>query len=101
MMIDDDDIGFLCAIAHACDEAWIEVGALLAETGFRSRIDVSPERERLRQVCKFGAIAGLAFSRPVTDLFEVINFIKAFEHGRRLRAREPVEAKIIAATFHV
>src|SRR5262245_46545908 len=99
MMIDDDDVRFLRAIAHARDEAGIEVGTLLPEAGLGARIDVSPEGERLRQICKFGAIAGLTFSRPVTDLFEVVDFIKAFEHGRRLRAREPVEAKIIAATF--
>src|ERR1043165_2850730 len=100
MMIDDDDVGLLRAIAHARDEAWIEVGALLAKAGFRARIDVSPEGERLRKVRQFRAIASLTFSRPVTDLFEVVDFIEAFEHRRRLRAREPVEAKIIAATFH-
>ena len=65
MMIDDDDVGFLRAVAHSRDEARIEVGTLLAQTSFGARIDVTPERKRLGQVRQFGAIAGLSFSRPM------------------------------------
>src|ERR1051325_732786 len=101
MVIDDDDVGFLRATAHARDEAGIVVRTLLSETRLRTRVDVSPERERLREIRQLGAIAGLAFTRPVTDLFEVIDFIESFEHGRRLSACESVEAKIVAATLHV
>ena len=44
MMIDDDDVCVLRALAHARDEARVVVGTLLAETGFGARVNVSPER---------------------------------------------------------
>src|SRR5687767_11435115 len=100
-MIDDDDVGFLSAISHAGNEAGIEVGALLAETRFGTGVDVAPERERFGEVCEFGAIAGVAFSRPVGDFLEIIDLVETLEHGRRLRTRETIEAEVVAAAFHV
>src|SRR5689334_9427562 len=101
MMIDDDDVRFLRAIAHARDEACIVFGTLLTQTRFGARVDVTPERERLRQVRQFGAIADFRLARPLRDFFEVVDLVESFEHGRRLRTREAVETKIVAATLHV
>ena len=100
-MIDDDDFGFLRSTPHAGDEARIEVRTLLAQAGFGTSVDVAPERERLGKIRELGAIAGFTLSRPVTDLVEVIDFIETIEHRRRLGARETIQAKIVAAAFHV
>src|SRR5687768_9182230 len=98
MMIYNDDVGFLRSVAHACDEAGIKVGTLLAQTRLGAGIDVTPERERLRQVCEFGSISEFAFPGPVTNFFEVINFIEAIKHRRRLRASEAVKTEIVVST---
>ena len=82
MVIDDDDVGFLRAVSHASDKTGIEVSTLLTQTRFGASIDVTPERQRFGKIREFGAIAGLTFSRPVTDLVEVVDFIETFEHWR-------------------
>src|ERR1043165_8910753 len=101
MMIDDDDVGVLRTIAHARDETRIEVGTLLTETRIRTRVDMAPERERLRQVRELRAIAKLGLLGPVTNVVEVIDVFQPVEYGRGLRAREPVEAKVVVPALHV
>ena len=85
-MVDNYDVGIQRALAHARDEASIVVGALLAQTSFRTRIDVAPERKRLRKIRQLRTIAGDRCFGPVNHLVEVINFFESFEYGRTFRA---------------
>ena len=60
--LDDDDVGLLRTIAHARDEARIVVRTLLTETRFGARVDVTPERERLRQVRQLSAVTDFSLA---------------------------------------
>ena len=79
-MINDDDVRVEGSLAHARDEAGIEVETFLAETSFRTRIDVAPERKRLRQVRQLRAVASFRTLRPMKYFIEIINFLKSIEH---------------------
>src|ERR1051325_2587786 len=95
MMIHDDDVSIDRALAHARDEARIVVRTLLPETSIRTRIDVSPERQVLRQVREFSAIAGFCLRHPAKDFIKLIDLIQAFKNRRALSALDAVETRVI------
>ncbi len=101
MMIDDDDVRLRRAVAHARNEARIKVGTLLAQTGLRARVDVSPEGKVLRQIRQLCAIPYLGSLDPMTDLFEIIHLIETVENRRVSGAMNPLQTDIVVATFHV
>src|SRR5438876_9144396 len=70
MVIDDDQVSFLCALVHAGHKTWIERRAVLARAGVPSRVQLSPKLGIIRQEGEFRAVTGLRQSRPVLDLAE-------------------------------
>src|SRR5437016_1327658 len=100
MMIDDDDVSIHRALAHPREKARVKVGTFLAETGIRTRIDVSPERKILRQIGKLGAIASFSLRRPTKDFVELIDLIEAIQNGRAVGALDAMQTRIVVAAFH-
>jgi hypothetical protein len=105
MMIDDDQIRFGCALAHARDETVVIAGTFAADAVLTGRSNVFPEREILRQILQFGAIAGLGLRSPLVDQPNIDGFIA--RESQRLRGAsllegfEPVKAQVISSTLHV
>jgi hypothetical protein len=85
VVVDDDDVRFLRFAAHFGDEAALVVGAGLAEAGFAAGVDARPERARLGNAGKLGAVAGFGGLFPLGDLVELVDFLKAGQDWMALR----------------
>ena len=64
VMVDDDDVGFGGALAHASDEAVVVAEAFGAEAGVRLRGHLLPQRHVFRQIAQLRAVARLRLARP-------------------------------------
>ena len=64
VVVDDDDVRFGGALAHAGDEAVVVARALGADAVLGRRGDVAPERQIFGQVLDLGAVAGLGVLAP-------------------------------------
>src|SRR5712692_11088965 len=100
MMIDDDDVGVERAQAHPREKARLEVRTLLAETSIRSRVDVSPKRQVLRQGRKLRSITGFSFANPTRDFIKLIDLFEAGEHGHALGALDAMQTCVVVTALH-
>src|SRR5262245_24108384 len=104
-MVHNDDVGFLRAASHPREEARLVDGALLAEAGVVPRVDLLPDRPRLREIRELRAIAGLRLFRPLPDTGEPLRLrldvgAEAGEVPLGRDLLETVEAQIVLATLH-
>ena len=79
VVVDDDDVGLESAAAHLGNEAALVVGTRGAQAGVGPRIEFVPERAGFGQAGELGAVAGLGFAFPCSDLLILVNL---FEAGR-------------------
>src|SRR5258707_11816394 len=100
MMIDHDDVGVDRPQAHASEKTRFKVRTLLAQTSIRTRIDVTPERQVLRQGRKLRAIAGFSFADPMRDFVKLIHLFQTGEHRHALGALDAMQARVVVAALH-
>ncbi len=101
VMVDDDDVSSVGTVAHACDEARLELGAFLADADVAAGVDAVPEREVLWHVDELAAVAGVGFAHPGSDVAKMIKLIKAVKDRLAFGFVDAVEAGVVAATFHI
>src|SRR5215470_4577066 len=101
MVINNHDVALFGAFAHARDEAGIEVGTLLAQTTFRTSINMTPEGDRFRNVGELCAVTGRRNARPVANLFEIVDLVHSVQDWGRLSSCQSIQTEIVDSAFHV
>src|SRR5258708_31911258 len=100
MMIDHDDVGVDRPQAYASEKTRFKVRTLLAQTSIRTRVDVAPERQVLRQGRKLCAVAGFSFADPARDFVKLIDLFQAGQHRRTLGALDAMQTRVVVAALH-
>src|SRR5262245_14027132 len=101
MMIYDDDVGFQGALSDSGYKTAVEIGALLAGTGFPARIQVAPQQKFLRKLLQFRAISRFGFSSPIPDLGQILGIVPRKEVFLPIDLGQLFQTQIVAAAFHV
>ena len=99
MMIYDDDVRRIGALAHFCNKTRLEIGTFLSETSVAFGVYSAPKAYVFRQIRQFGFIAKLRFSYPPPNFFEMIHFVQAIEDRLVFRLRDAVKTGVIRAAF--
>src|SRR6476659_6153115 len=101
MMIDDDDVALQRPLMHRCEEASLELLALLPAAQVAPGIHLGPRRAVFRERFDFGTIAGDRRFLPLTDDLEVGDFLQSPEHGLSLGIVDFLAANKVRAPLHV
>ena len=100
VMVDDDEVGFQGALAHARDPAGVEVGAGLPDAVLAGRGDLAPEVGAVGQVLDLAAVARLRPRGPGLDGAEEGDLVEAAEAARLAERLVAEEAEVVAAALH-
>ena len=98
VVVDDDDVGFGGALAHAGDETVVVARTLGAQARVGGRRDLVPERQILGQIAQLRAIADLGPGGPLAD--DRQKHIVDRRTGAVVELIELVQAHVVRATLH-
>ena len=77
MMIDDHDIALRRPAPHLGDKAAAKLAALLPGAGIGTRVQLVPQRARLRHARQLGAVAGRRDLFPARNFGEMIDLLQS------------------------
>ena len=101
MMVDDDDVALVRAAVHLCQEAALELLALLAGTQIAARVHLLPRGAMLGQGLDLGTVAGGGSLFPVADNLKIGDFLQATENRLAIGIVNLLAAGEVVAALHV
>ena len=101
VMVDDDDVAFLCALVHQGQEAALEVGALLPRAHVAAGIELGPGGAVFGQLLDFGAVAELRGLLPLADDLEIGDLFQPGECRLLIGVVDFLPAGVVIAALHV
>src|SRR5690242_3607292 len=101
MMVDDDDVALESALVHQRDETPLEVGALLAGTEIRARINFGPRAACFRKRRNFRAVAKLGGLLPLLDDLKIRQLFESRENRFSVGVVNLLAAGVIVPPLHV
>ena len=101
MVVDDDNVGFLGLSPHLGDEATMIVGASRPQASLGARVQLVPQRARLRQSINFRTVAGLGCLLPAGNLGILIDLFKAVQNRLVAQRSQLVAAQVVGPALHI
>jgi len=100
VVVDHDQLRVLGTSLESGQPAGLELGAAGTRAGLRTRVDVPPQLELIRQFVDLGAIAGFRLLSPVGDHVHPLRLGEVGQQRLALELGQPGATEVVVAPLH-